>query len=165
MSSTLPVLHLMCGKIASGKSTLSAELGRAGDTIVMAEDEWLNALYADQLSTIPDYIRCTSRLRSVVGPHVASLLNAGISVVLDFQANTLEARQWMRGILEQTNARHVLHVLDVPDDVCLARLHERNAAGDHPFAATEQQFRQISKHFVAPTAAEGFNIVVHDSVT
>ncbi len=100
-----------------------------------------------------------------MGPHVASLLNAGISVVLDFQANTLEARQWMRGILEQTNARHVLHVLDVPDDVCLARLHERNAAGDHPFAATEQQFRQISKHFVAPTAAEGFNIVVHDSVT
>ncbi|WP_417209658.1 AAA family ATPase [Antarctobacter sp.] len=155
----------MCGKIASGKSTLSAELGRADGTIAMAEDEWLNALYPDQMSTIADYVRCTSRLRGVVGPHVASLLNAGISVVLDFQANTLEARQWMRGILQQTNARHVLYVLDVPDDVCLARLHERNAAGDHPFAATEQQFRQISKHFVAPTASEGFNIVVHNVAT
>jgi thymidylate kinase len=67
----------------------------------------------------------------------------------------------MRGILGQANASHILHVLDVPDEVCIARLRARNAQGDHAFAATEEQFRKISKHFVAPSPDEGFNVVIH----
>lgn len=62
---------------------------------------------------------------------------------------------------EETGADHQLHVLDVPEEVCIARLRARNAQGDHPFVATEEQFRQLSKHFVAPTPDEGFNIVLH----
>lgn len=161
MSNTSPTLHLLCGKIASGKSTLTAQLGSLDGTIVIAEDDWLSALYSEEMSSMSDYVRCTSKLRRVIGPHIASLLNAGISVVLDFQANTIEARNWMRGILDQTNASHKLHMLDVPDEVCIARLHARNAQGDHPFTATEEQFRQISKHFIAPSPDEGFNIVLH----
>jgi len=163
MSPTPPTLHLLCGKIASGKSTLTAQLGSLDGNIVIAEDDWLNALYSDQMSSISDYVRSTSQLRRIMGPHVASLLNAGVSVVLDFQANTVQSRNWMRGILEQTNSAHKLHVLDVPDEVCMARLHARNAQGDHPFAATEEQFRQISKHFLAPSPDEGFNIVLHNA--
>ena len=161
MSTTPPTLHMLCGKIASGKSTLTAQLGRGKGTIVISEDDWVNALYADAISSIADYMRCTSKLRSVVGPHVVSLLNAGLSVVLDFQANTVASRQWMRGILEQTGAGHQLHLLAIPDDVCIARLHARNAQGDHPFTATAEQFHQVSRHFVAPTPAEGFNIIRH----
>lgn len=161
MSPTLPTLHLLCGKIASGKSTLAAELGSLDGTIVIAEDEWLNALDFEEISSMADYVRCTSKLRKIMGPHVVSLLNAGASVVLDFQANTTESRNWMRSILEQTNADHKLHVLEVPDEVCMARLHARNVQGDHPFTATEAQFRQISKHFLAPSPDEGFNIVLH----
>lgn len=144
MSSTSPTLHLLCGKIASGKSTLTAQLGCLEGTVVIAEDDWLDALYSDEMSSLSDYVRCSSKLRKIIGPHVASLLNAGVSVVLDFHANTIEARNWMRGILEQTNAGHKLHVLDVPDEICMARLHARNAQGDHPFAATEEQFQQVS---------------------
>jgi predicted kinase len=161
MSSTKPTLHLLCGKIASGKSTLTAQLSRTAGTIVIAEDEWLNALYSEEMSSISDYMRCMLKFREVMGPHVVSLLNEGNSVVLDFQANTIASRDWMRGILEQTKAAHKLHILDVPDEVCIARLHARNTQGDHPFAATEEQFRQISKHFVAPSPEEGFNMVIH----
>ena len=163
MLATPPTLHLLCGKIASGKSTLSAQLGSADGTIVIAEDDWLNALYSDVMSSLSDNVRCTSNLRNIIGPHVVSLLKAGLSVVLDFQANTIEARNWMRGIVEQTNADHKLHVLNVADEVCLARLHARNAQGDHPFAATEEQFHQITKHFRVPSADEGFNIVLHNA--
>jgi len=102
-----------------------------------------------------------SKLRNIVGPHVVSLLNADVSVVLDFQANTIESRNWMRGILDQTNAAHKLHVLEVPDEICIARLQARNANGEHPFSVTMDQFHQVSKHFVAPSLDEGFNIVMH----
>lgn len=162
MSPTSPTLHLLCGKIAAGKSTLAAKLASSRGTVLIAEDDWLNALFADDMSTASDYLQCASRLREILGPHISSLLNAGVSVVLDFQANTVESRVWMHDILETTNASHQLHVLAPPDDVCLERLRNRNKQGDHPFAVTEAQFFQFSKHFVAPSPDEGFDIVVHE---
>lgn len=163
MSDTLPTLHLLCGKIASGKSKLGGELSSLANTVLISEDDWLSALYREEMSSISDYIRCSEKLRTIVGPHVAELLNAGVSVALDFQANTVEARTWMRGVLEQANAIDKLHVLDVSDEICIARMHARNERGEHPFAVTEDQFNRLSNHFVWPTSDEGFDIVVHQT--
>jgi predicted kinase len=157
-----PILHLFCGKIAAGKSTLAARLASAPQTVLIAEDDWLNALFADELVALPDYVRCSSKLRHILAPHIAAVLNAGVSVVLDFPANTVEQRSWMRGILENTTASHQLHLLDAPDEVCLARLRERNSRGEHPFAVTEAQFHQFSSHFVAPSPDERFTVVRHN---
>jgi len=161
MSQTLPTLHLLCGKAASGKSTLTARLGAAPGTVVIAEDDWLAALFGDQMTTLADYLRCATRLRAIMEPHVVALLRAGTSVVLDFPANTVETRRWMRRLVDTSGAAHRLHVLDVPDAVCKARLRARNARGDHPFAVTEAQFDQLSRHFVPPSEDEGFDIVWH----
>lgn len=113
--------------------------------------------------TLQDYVGYTVRLRGIMGPHIAALLKAGVSVVLDFPANTVETRVWMRGIIDQADAAHVLHLLNASDAVCLGRLMARNARGDHPFAATEEQFRQFSKHYAAPSPDEGFTVVQHDA--
>ncbi|MCR9237852.1 MAG: ATP-binding protein [Alphaproteobacteria bacterium] len=164
MSRKTPTLHMLCGKIAAGKSTLAAKLGRAEGTVTLSEDMWLSQLFADQISSPADYVRCSAKLRDAMGPHVVALLNAGVSVVLDFPANTFENRSWMRSLLDQTQADHALHVLNPPDAVCLERLHKRNAAQDHPFAATEKQFEMFSKHFVLPSAKEAFKIVEHSAV-
>lgn len=93
-----PTLFMLCGKIASGKSTLANQLA-GEDGILIAEDDWLGALFADQLKTGADYKRCVGKLRSIMAPHVVSLLNAGTTIVLDFPANTIEQRAWMRNIL------------------------------------------------------------------
>lgn len=162
MTNPSPTLHVLCGKIAAGKSTLAARLGGLPETVLVAEDAWLNALYPGEVQSPKDYLRCSALLRRALGPHVAALLDAGVSVVLDFPANTVEQRAWMRGILQATNAAHQLHVLDVPDEICLARLRARNANGEHPFAATEAQFHLFSKHFTLPTPDEGFTVVKHD---
>jgi predicted kinase len=156
-----PTLHMICGKIAAGKSTLAARLGRADGTVLVAEDDWLSALFPDQLSSLEDYARCSSRLRRVMGPHVASLLRAGVSVVLDFPANTVAQRDGLRGIFEAAGASHRLHVLEASDALCLARLRARNARGGHPFAVTEAEFRRFTGHFAPPSPDEGFDIVTH----
>jgi len=96
-----------------------------------------------------------------MGPHVVDLLKAGVSVVLDYPANTLANRAWMKGIAEEARVAHRLHWLDVPDEVCKARMRARNAAGAHDFAPTDEQFDQITAYFVPPTLAEGLEIVVH----
>lgn len=159
MPGDTPTLHMICGKIAAGKSTLAAALGTAPNTVVISEDDWLGALYPGEIESGPDYLHRATQLKTVMGPHVADLLKAGVSVVLDFPANTVAFRDWMRGILAMTGADHVMHVLDVSDEVCLSRLHERNARGTHAYAATEEQFRRFSDYFVPPSPDEGFNVV------
>lgn len=154
-----PMLHLLCGKIAAGKSALSIELGAAPATVTLSEDHWLARLYPGEIVTVADYVRCAGRLRDAITPHVESLLRAGLSVVLDFPANTRSSRAWMRGILDRTGARHRLYYLDVPDAVCRERLRRRNAAGTHDFAASDAEFDAITAHFVAPQEDEGFRIV------
>ena len=153
-------LHMICGKIAAGKSTLAAQLEGEG-AVRLSEDSLLATLYPEEIRSPRDYVQYAARLRTAIGPHVVGLLQAGVSVVLDFPANTITNRDWMRALFTEAGADHQLHLLNVPDAVCLARLHARNAAGDHPFTATEEQFRLFSAHFVAPTAAEGFTVVTH----
>ncbi|SFJ87351.1 AAA family ATPase [Jannaschia pohangensis] len=162
MEAFRPTLHMLCGKIAAGKSTLAANLAAAENTVLITEDAWLAELFADELQNPKDYLRCTAKLRRAMAPHIVAILDAGISVVLDFQANTVESRTWMRHLLDQTGADHQLHVLVPPDEVCLSRLRSRNASGVHPFTVTEEQFHQISTYFVRPTPDEGFKVFCHD---
>lgn len=152
-------LHMLCGKIASGKSTLTAELSLLPATIVMSEDFWLSRLFGPEMHDVADYVRCSQRLREVIGPHVQQLLRLGLSVVLDFPANTVATRAWMKTLFEAAEADHCLHFLDVADEVCKARLRARNAAGTHDFAASDAQFDRITGYFVPPSEAEGFRIV------
>jgi predicted kinase len=159
------VLHMLCGKIAAGKSTLAAELARRPETVLIAEDEWLSNLFGDQMHSVSDYVRVSKKLRDVMGPHVAMLLQSGVSVVLDFPANTVGLRNWMRAIITEANVDHVLHHLDREDDVCIARLRVRNQAGTHQFAASDAQFHQINAAFVPPAKAEGFNVVTYKTNT
>jgi hypothetical protein len=82
--------------------------------------------------------------------------------VLDFHANTLASRSWMRGIIEAASAAHELHFLDVSDETCKRRLKERNSAGEHPYQVSESDYEIFTSYFVAPTQDEGFNVIVHE---
>lgn len=156
-----PTLYLICGKIAAGKSTLAGRLSDRPLTVLIGEDRWNSTLFPDEIRTLEDYAKYSNRVRRAMGPHVVALLRAGVSVVLDFQANTRAVRQWMRTLVEESGAAHELHLLDLPDEVCRQRLHARNAAGEHPYRVSDAEFDQFTRHFVPPGADEGFTVIVH----
>lgn len=155
------VLHLLCGKIASGKSTLARQLAETPGSVLICEDQWLAGLYPDQIHSIADYLQHAQRLSSVLAPLVIAMLRAGTSVVLDFPANTVAQRAWLRALADQAGTRHQLHALNVDEELCKARLRERNRRGDHPFTTSDEQFERISRYFVPPLADEGLNIIQH----
>lgn len=93
-----PVLHFLCGKIGAGKSTLAAQLASRPRTVLISEDAWLAALYPGEIREVADYARCAGRLRQAMGGHVAALAAAGLSVVLDFPANTRASRGVMAAL-------------------------------------------------------------------
>lgn len=156
------VLHLMCGKIAAGKSTLAARLAEAPNTILLSEDQLLAGLYPGEIATLADYVRCTRRLRETIAPHIRALLREGVSVVLDFQSNTLATRAWARTLFEEAEAEHILHHLRMDDETCKKRLHARNASGTHEYTVSDAEFDQFNSYVVEPSEAEGFRVLVHD---
>lgn len=164
MSSPRPTLHMLCGKIAAGKSSLAGRLARAPATVLLSEDHWLSRLYPGEIASLADYVRCSARLRDALGSHVETLLRAGLSIVLDFPANTVASRQWMRSLFESAGADHRLHFLDLPDEVCRARLAHRNASGTHEYVVSDAEFEAFTRHFVPPSREEGFETIVHREV-
>ena len=161
MNRLSPRLYLVSGKIASGKSTLMRKLAAQSQTVLISEDFWLSGLYADEMTSIEDYIKYSSRLRDVMGEHIVTLLQNDVSVALDFPANTLRLRNWMRSLFETAAVEHELHFLHIADDICKRRLKQRNREGAHAFAPTDEQFDQMTRLFEPPTRTEGFNLTLH----
>jgi predicted kinase len=156
-------LYLLCGKIAAGKSTLARRLAERPATLLITMDHWMSTLFPTENRTIEDFARLSARLRAAMGPHVVDILRHDLSVVLDFPANTVTWRNWMRSLIAEAGVAHELHVLDFPDAVCKARLRQRNDGGAHPYQVSEETFDLFTSYFALPTPAEGFNIVVHRS--
>jgi predicted kinase len=156
-------LYLLCGKIAAGKSTLARQLAARPATLLITMDDWMSILYPAENRTIEDFARLSARLREAMGPHVVDILRQHLSVVLDFPANTLKWRAWMRSIISAANVAHELHVLDLPDVICKSRLRLRNASGEHQYKVDEGTYDLFMSYFVLPTADEDFNMIVHTS--
>ena len=157
----MPTLYLLCGKIGSGKSTLARRLAARPATLLVSEDHWNSTLFPDELKTIDDYARYSARLRAAMKPHIVAILGLGLSVVLDFAANTVRQRVWARQMIDEAKVDHELHVLDTPDAVCLQRLRQRNASGAHEFHVTDAEYELFTQYYVPPSPDEGFNVVVH----
>jgi predicted kinase len=156
-----PTLYLICGKIGAGKSTLAKKLASHPATLLISEDHWTSNLFADDLKTIEYYSRLSARLRAAMTPHIVDILRQGLSVVLDFPANTVRNRDWMRSLVADAQVAHEFHLLDISDEICKQRLRQRNASGEHPFQMTDAEYDQFTRYFLAPGADEGFNVIVH----
>jgi hypothetical protein len=55
-------------------------------------------------------------VRKLIALLTSDLLRLGVSVVFDFAGNTRKDRQWVRGIFEDTNADHLLHLIEATDE-------------------------------------------------
>jgi predicted kinase len=154
-------LHLLCGKIAAGKSTLARRLATRPATLLITMDDWMSILFPIENRTIEDFALLSARLRAAMGPHVVDILRCDLSVVLDFPANNVRWRTWMRSLIAEAQVAHELHVLDVPDVICKERLRQRNESGKHQYQVDEATYDQFMSYFVLPTPEESFNIVVH----
>jgi predicted kinase len=157
-----PTLFMLCGKMAAGKSTLARELAVRADAVLLVQDDWLARLFPGEILTLQDFVRCSTRLRDALEPHVLALLARGLSVVLDFPSNTRGQRAWLRTLSERAGVAHELHFIDVPDELCKRQLRQRSQGLPEGAPWTsEAEFDAITAHFQPPGDDEGFVVVRH----
>ena len=156
-------LILLCGKMAAGKSTLARALARERDAVLLVQDEFLERLYPGEITDLAAYVRCWTRITSALTPVICELLERGLTVVLDFPGNTRRQRAWFRQLIDASRARHELHFVDVPDELCKRQLRERSR--DLPAGSawsSDAEFDAITAFFEPPSLEEGFVVVRHD---
>ena len=155
-------LYFLCGKMAAGKSTLAKLLAARENAVLISQDDLADTLFPGLIVNVATYLEYSGRINKMVAPLAASILSKGISLVLDFPANTRNQRASFRSIIDAGGVDHELHYLDTPDEICKAQLKRRS---EHlpPGTkwTTEEDFNLIASHFRAPEHDEGFNVVVH----
>ena len=158
-TSTKGTLVFYAGKMGAGKSTHAQAFARQNHAVLISEDEWLAALYPQEIRGFDDYIHYSSRLKPLVKKHIIELLSAGTSVVMDFPANTLRQREWFKAIIQEGPFPYRLIYLQADDQLCLTRLKRRRL--DCPERAefdNEAVFQQVTSYFQEPDPAEGLII-------
>jgi len=161
----MTTLHFICGKAASGKTTLARELAVRHAAVMFGEDEWLTLLDAE-INSLADHVRHSKRLRAVLAPLCVRLLQLGVPIVLDFAGNTPNDRAWVRSIFESANADHVLYYIVASDESCKAGLRLRNEAkpeGLYFGFVGEDRFDEVTRYFIPPSDQEKFHVVYYDA--
>jgi predicted kinase len=159
---TKGTLYFLCGKMASGKSTLARELATRENAMLFEQDHWADTLFPNMIVNVASYLEYSGRINRLVAPLVVDVLSRGISVVMDFPGNTRNQRAWFRSIIEQAGVDHELHFIDMPDEICRAQLRARSAhLPPGTKWTTDEDFDLIAAHFRAPSDEEAFNVVRH----
>jgi len=155
-------LVFLCGKMAAGKSTLARRLAEQRQSVLLVQDVFLECLFPGDVKDIASYVLYSSRIGKVVQPLVCDLLARGLSVVLDFPANTKNQRAWFRGILSAVPVHHELHFIDATDDLCKSQLRTRSKdlPAESPWTS-EAAFDAVTAYFQPPGEEEGFNVILH----
>lgn len=152
-------LIFFCGKMGSGKTTKSRNIACSTGAVLLSEDEWLANLYPDEIRNFNDYLAYSARLKGVIKGHVQKLLNSGVTVVMDFPANTRSQRQWFKEIYSANDRPHKLVYIEASDQRCLQQIEQRRISNPKRAAFdTEAVFHQVTAYFEPPTQEEGFNI-------
>jgi predicted kinase len=152
-------LVFFSGKMGAGKSTKSRDIALERNAVLLSEDEWLESIYPNKISSLDDYIKYSGQLKPQIKKLVQSILVAGTDVVMDFAANTASQREWFREIFTEVKAPHSLIFIDITNELCLKQIEKRRAAQPERAATdTVEMFEQVTKYFVEPTPGEGFNI-------
>jgi len=133
-------------------------------SVLISEDELLEKLYPGEITDVSSYVQYSGKLKTAIRPIVVELLHSGSSIVLDFPANTIDQRRWLKEIIDESRAQYEFHYLDCTDAVCKARLRERATnEPDKRGTDTLDMFDAISRYFEPPASDEGFQVTIHKS--
>jgi predicted kinase len=115
-----PTIHLMCGLVAAGKTTLARELAHELPAVRLSRDEWMLRLYGgryDDPAFIERLVPCTEVMWDVG----LKILAVGSNVLLDWNFWSRERRSEARERAAAAGVGLQLHWLDVPVEVAAER--------------------------------------------
>lgn len=142
---------LVCGPAGSGKSTHAQYLEDQGYVRLSFDEEaWALGLTIHPLNE-EDSLAVHSHLRQRLAEHIEQ----DHDVVVDTSFWSRASRDAYRRFLRPYDVVPVVHYLDTPREVILARLTARNNTGPHDVVVPHERAVAYLNHFEIPTNDEG----------
>lgn len=155
--------HLLAGLNGAGKSTLARSLATDG-TVRLSLDAAMRTVHPELAFDDERYGELAERMRTLLWSHAVAVLDAGVDVVLDWNCWSAARRARWRDSIVAAGHAPVLHHVDVPIEVAVARAAARADGGDpESHVLDEPVLRAFVDLFEIPgdERAEGMRVVVH----
>ncbi len=158
------MVHLLCGFVGSGKTTLAKQLAANDRAVRFTLDDWMLRLF-DLTPYEPEYGEKAERCKELIWDVAVQVLSVGVDVVLDWSQWSRAARRHWREQAASVGALAVLHYVDVPLDVAVEQVRRRNQQsrrGTHWIDPAEMR-DFAEKFFEAPTRSEGMTVIIEEA--
>ena len=155
----MPTVHILCGPIGAGKTTLARRLAQTQGALRFSLDEWVMQLFGKEAPEPMVFewwaehcARCSTRIWSVC----EELLARGLDVVLDLGFPGLAQSEEYRALALQTGASLHLHIVTANVAVRAERVRARNRERRETFAlvVTEDMFVGSESWWEPPSDSE-----------
>ena len=142
-------VHLICGKICSGKSHYAAALTQAEGAVIFGCDEI--TLLLPPLGEAHDQV--TERLRAWLADKAAEVAQRGVSVILDWGFWQAAYRRRMTAYFQDRGLAVRWHYIDADGDTLRRHIQRRNESGGGYFV-DEGLMQKCLSLFEPPDRAE-----------
>jgi predicted kinase len=150
MLNDIPTVHMICGFIGAGKTTLARNLERETGGVRFTIEEWTLALQGMSVS-LEEQMLSQQRCKRMIWSITQKLLPSCSDVILDFGFWRDDERALWRERIEQAGARPRVYYLEAALPVLRRNLAKRNAhlpLGG--FEIDEATFDELAPKFQPP---------------
>lgn len=169
------MIHLICGPIGAGKTTVAHKIADEHNAICFSEDEWLSRLFVpdapEGLLNKPmhvvgawaseKYFRCRGQIWAIC----KQLLSQNISIVLDGAAANKEQRNAIRKKASDNNVGFQLYYVNAAPDVRRKRVFDRNKERGFTYSleVTPEMFDYMENFFDPPKEDELEGVIITET--
>ncbi len=156
----MPAVHLICGKICSGKSTFARSLAKEKNAVILSCDEVMTLF--PQPEGDEAYAAVSDRVKAFLLQKAVEILGCGTNVILDWGF-------WQKADRAETNAFFARlgipaewYYLDADEKQWRERIARRNAApGASDYYVDEGLLQKCLRRFETPDAEEvrGWHVI------
>lgn len=122
----MATLHLICGTIASGKTTYARRMMAQKPALLLSVDEVTLALGG--ILPPERHDDATARIKQHLMQKAQEALAAGLDVIFDWGFWGAAERQATEAYLQSAGTRHVWHYIDISDKRWAMHIAKRNRA-------------------------------------
>ncbi len=151
----LPTVHLLAGLNGAGKTTHAKRLEATGPAVRFTLDEWMLRLH-DLRFDDERYPARAQDCRGLIWDLAAQTLRTGTDVVMDWNHWNRERRHRSRELAIAAGGVPLLHWVQVPIEVAIARSQARSEDGEkHAHRLDAASIRHLASMFEEPGDNEG----------
>jgi len=153
------MIHLIVGNTGSGKTTYANSLKTKNNGIIFSIDTWNNTLFlADKKETdgLDWFLQRIERAEKMICSLVEQLEGSGIDSILDLGLSKLEHREKFRTFATLKGFKTTTHFLDIPKEIRLQRVLQRNTEKGETFEfeVSQENFDFMETWFEKPSELE-----------